>query len=116
VPAVVSNALLRKLSVGWVAARRRIRPDSNHRLQRCLLQCPFEMELQMNSVTLSVRRLSELEPGQILSLPRPVDTPGALVVSGHPMFNAAVARRGPLRAAKLLERCHDREMERKHPK
>src|SRR5580693_3899619 len=35
-PAVVSNALLRKLSAGWVRAKVRARPDSEQRLRRLL--------------------------------------------------------------------------------
>ncbi len=114
VPAVVSNALLRKLSVGWITARKRARPDSNHRMKQHLLACPFEVELRMDSVMVPVRELAHLAPEQILALPRQVEMPGTLAVGGHNMFSATVARRGMSRAAKLLERCHDREMERKH--
>ncbi len=114
VPAVVSNALLRKLSVGWVAARKRARPDSNQRLQHRLLGCPFALELHMNSMMVSVRKLAHLAPGQVLCLPRRVEMPGTLAVGGHDMFTAAIARRGTSRAGKLLGRCHDRELERKH--
>src|SRR5882757_2147783 len=66
VPAVVSNALLRKLSVGWATAKRKARSDSSQRLQARVLACPFQVELCMNSVTVPLRELSELEAGDLL--------------------------------------------------
>jgi flagellar motor switch protein FliM len=113
VPAVVSNALLRKLSVGWATAKRKARADSNQRLQSRVLACKFQAELCMNTVAVSLRELSALGPGDLLVLKRRIDLAGALVVAGQDMFHANVARHGQQRAAKLLDRCPPPESGRK---
>ncbi len=114
VPAVVSNALLRKLSVGWATAKRKARTDSSHRLQDRMLGCAFQAELCMNSVTVPLRELSGLGPGDLLVLRRRIELAGDLVIGGQDMFQATVARRGPQRAAQLLGRCAPPESARKH--
>jgi flagellar motor switch protein FliM len=104
-PAVVSNALLRKLSAGWVRAKVRARPDSEQRLRRLLLDCSFPVELGMKIPGVPLRDLTRLSPGTLLVLKHSAQQPGALRVSGCDMFAARVARRGQLRAAQVLERC-----------
>src|SRR5262249_32660678 len=113
VPAVVSNALLRKLSVGFATAKRKARPDSNERLQVRLLACPFQAELCMNSVTVALSALATLVPGDLLVLRRRIDLAGEFIVAGQDMFHANVARVGQQRAAKLLDRCPAPEKGRK---
>ena len=105
-PAVVSNALLRKLAAGWVRAKIRARPDSEQRLRQHLLACPFPVELGMNIPGVPLPVLTHLAPGALLTLKHPSHQPAALRVSGCEMFVATVARRGRLRAAQVLEQCH----------
>jgi flagellar motor switch protein FliM len=104
-PAVVSNALLRKLAAGWVRAKIRARPDSEQRLRQHLLACPFPVELGMNIPGVPLPVLTHLAPGALLTLKHPSHQPAALRVSGCEMFVATVARRGRLRAAQVLEQC-----------
>jgi flagellar motor switch protein FliM len=113
-PAVVSNALLRKLSAGWVRIKPRARPDSEQRLREHLLACPFSMELGMEIAGVPLRDLTHLSPGSVLPLRYPAQQPSALRVGGHAMFAASVARRGRMRAAQVLERFPS-EPERKSP-
>ena len=105
-PAVVSNALLRKLSAVWVRAKPRVRPDSEQRLRQRLLVCPFRVELEMNVPGVRFGELTRLSPGTLLVLKYPAQQPAALRVSGCEMFVATVARRGRLRAAQVLEPSH----------
>jgi flagellar motor switch protein FliM len=104
-PAGVSNALLRKLAAGRVRAKRRARPDSEHRLRQQLLMCPFPVELGIQIAGVSLRGLMNLSPGQLLPLKYPAHQPAVLWVSGRELFAATVARRGRLRAAKVLQLC-----------
>jgi flagellar motor switch protein FliM len=114
VPAVVSNALLRKLAVGWAASKKRLRADSNLRLQKRLLACSFAVELRMNSVTVPLEQLAAMEAGDLLVLRRRIEVSGMLMVGGHEMFEAAVARLGSMRAARLLQRLPEPESTGKH--
>jgi flagellar motor switch protein FliM len=104
-PAVVSNALLRKLSAGWVRAKPRARPDSEQHLRHRLLGCAFRVALGIKIPGVPLRDLIGLLPGMLLLLKYPVQQPAALQVGGCEMFVATVARRGWLRAAQVLERC-----------
>jgi flagellar motor switch protein FliM len=104
-PAVVSNALLRKLSAVWVRAKPRARADSEQRLRQHLLACPFGVELGMNIPGVPFSELTRLAPGRLLVLKYPAERPAALRVSGCEMFVATVARRGWFRAAQVLEPC-----------
>jgi len=113
VPAVVSNALLRKLAAQWSRSQPRARPDSGQRLRARLLQCPFGLELGLTTLSVPLRELAELAPGSLLLLRREVERPSTLLVSGQPMFHAAVARRGPTRVARVIDRCVSHPAERK---
>jgi flagellar motor switch protein FliM len=103
-PAVVSNALLRKLAAGWVRAKLRARPDSELRLRHHLMVSPFGADLAMKIPAVPLRDLMALVPGTLLVLKYPVQQPATLRVSGCEMFAATVARRGWLRAAQVLKR------------
>ncbi len=113
VPAVVSNALLRKLAAGWETPKPRMRADAAQHLRKRLLRCPFRVELSMNSVAISLRRLADLQPGDLLTLRRRVEKPGALRIGNKELFIAHVARSGAMRAAQLMERCVSQELEKK---
>lgn len=104
-PAVVSNALLRKLAAGWVRAKMRARPDSELRLRQRLMACPFSLDLAVNIPGVPLPELMNLSRGSLLALKYPVERPVALRVSGREMFVARVAKRGWLRSAQVLERC-----------
>jgi flagellar motor switch protein FliM len=113
VPAVVSNALLRKITAGMAAVKPKMRRESDERLREKLLHCPFPLEVGMNSVAVPLRELAQLSPGGLLVLAKRVEEPAELVVAGKKMFKAAVARRGPMRAAQLLDRIAETATERK---
>jgi flagellar motor switch protein FliM len=103
VPVSVSHALLRKISAE--SSDRPRRPSQwRERLKRRLLDCPFSVELGANEVCAKVSELSELLPGQLLSLRRSAAEPASLLVAGVEMFRAVPARSGETRAARVLAR------------
>jgi flagellar motor switch protein FliM len=104
VPAVVSNALLRKISADWSHRRPRRVGDSRQRIMRRLLDCPFVAELAARDVPVAVGALAALAPGQLLRFPRSAADPVSLQVAGCEMFRALAARCGAVRAARILER------------
>lgn len=113
VPAVVSNALLRKISAGWAASKHRKRADANQRVREQVLDCPFQLELGMGPISVPLKELAGLRPGGLLVLNKRVEEPARLVVGGHQLFAATVARKGPTRAARLLARAAEKTEERK---
>ena len=103
VPVSVSNALLRKITVDWSRRRPRGRAEWRERLQRRLLECPFPVELGVNQGWAPVEELSQLRPGQLLSLHSPAAEPAALLVAGIELFRAQPVRRERTRAAQVVE-------------
>src|SRR5258708_25911866 len=69
-PAVISNALLRKLSVQWSYAERSPSQESRRQLQDRLVESRFSVNLSLPPSPLSIRELVELEPGRALGLPK----------------------------------------------
>jgi flagellar motor switch protein FliM len=103
VPVSVSHALLRKISAE--SSGRPRRPSQwRERLKRRLLDCPFSVELGANEVRAKVSELSDLVPGQLLSLRRSAAEPASLLVAGVEMFRAMPARSEERRAARMLAR------------
>ncbi len=102
VPAVVSNALLRKISADWSHRRPRRATDSRERLMRRLLDCPFQAELGAKDVRITVSALAGLAPGKMLSFTRSAAEPASLLIAGREMFRAVPARYADTRAARVL--------------
>ena len=102
VPAVVSNALLRKISADWSQRRPRRATDSRERLMRRLLECPLQAELGAKDVRVAVSALAGLAPGDVLTFARSAAEPASLLIAGREMFRAFPARCGNIRAARVL--------------
>jgi flagellar motor switch protein FliM len=103
VPAAVSNALLRKISVGWSQRRPQRQSDARRRLMRCLLDCRFPVELGAGGMRAAIADLAALAPGQLMLFARSATEPAALLVAGTEMFQAVPARCGRSRAARVVE-------------
>ncbi len=102
VPAVVSNALLRKISAGWNPRPPQRAAASRQRLMRRLLDCPFQVELGAKDLRVAVSALAEMAPGSLLTFARKANEPASVLIAGQEMFRAAPARWGSTRAARLL--------------
>jgi len=102
VPAIVSIALLRKISADWSPRKLRRPSDSRQRMMQRLLDCSFTAELGAREVPASVEALAALAPGQVLRFARPAAEPASLLIAGEELFRALPARLGHTRAAKIL--------------
>jgi flagellar motor switch protein FliM len=106
-PAVVANALLRKLSSKWTDSERMPRipsRDLRRRLRERVLDSRFKLDLSLPNSPIAIRQLMNLEPGHILVLPKSVRQPIHLNIAGKPMFLAYPVRQGVRRSAKLESR------------
>jgi len=107
VPAVISSALLRKLSIASPRFYTRLgSANSADQLRRLLLACAFRLELGM-TVAAGSRQLADLTPGMVLAFNRRADASAELAARGRPIFQAAVARRGNTRAAHIVAAVED---------
>jgi flagellar motor switch protein FliM len=103
-PAVVSNALRRKMASAREPTERRVHAGTSDRLRPQLLECPFRLELGMRIENVAVQELMNLFPGKLVTLHCPVERPAALRVGGRELFRATAARLGSSRVAQILER------------
>jgi flagellar motor switch protein FliM len=100
-PAVISNALLRKLSAQWSYAERVPSDEARRRLQIRMLGGRFALDLSLPPSPLAIREVAALEPGYVLTLPQRAQDPVELNVAGKPMYRAFPVRHGAQRGAKI---------------
>jgi len=102
VPAVVSNALLRKISADLRYHRPRSPVEARRRIEKRLLDASFRMELFAPDLTVSLQALADLTPGTVLSFPKSISAPSVLVVDEMRLYPAMPVRVNSRRAARVL--------------
>jgi flagellar motor switch protein FliM len=101
-PAVVSSALLRKLShhssyrkpAGTWLVPERVRAN--------LLSCQFAVELNLPPLRMSAQDLLGMKPGSVVNFHVPQSKPVRFRVAGRNLFSAYPAVQGSVRAARLV--------------
>lgn len=114
IPALVSHALLRKLSAAWVQKATRSSTERAQRLRARLLVCPFELELTVQRLRIPLRALTALQPGQLIVFQRPVSSSCSMLVAGIPLLSATPARKNDTRAALINSENKDLAQGRDH--
>lgn len=102
VPAVVSNALLRKISANYSYQRPRGAVEARQQIQKRLLECPFPVELCAPHLEVPLETLAALTPGALLSFPRSASAPAALLVDEIRLCSAMPVRVNSRRAARVV--------------
>ena len=102
IPAVVSNALLRKISADFSYQRRRSPVEARLSIQKKLLQCFFPVELSIPGLQVPVQTLTSLEAGDLLPFPRNAADPAALLVEDVWLCTASPVRVTSRRAARVV--------------
>jgi flagellar motor switch protein FliM len=102
VPAVVSNALLRKISADFSYQRRRSPAEARQRIQKKLLNCFFQVELSMPGLQVPLETLTHLEVGNLLPFSKNASDPAMLLVNDVCLGSALPVRVNRRRAARVL--------------
>lgn len=102
-PAVVSNALLRKLAVQWSYLRSNLASANRDRMRERLLGCRFCAELRVPASPIRMAELLALVPGQVLAMRHRVADPIHLTVAGEPLFLATPVSCGRQRGARVVD-------------
>jgi len=100
-PVSTAAALLRKASKITPSFPRFGVPSAGSRIQERLMDCLCCLELNVSGIKVSLQELLYLQPGKLLDLGIPVNTPARLSLEGHEWFECAPVRAGSFRAAKL---------------
>jgi flagellar motor switch protein FliM len=102
VPAVVSNALLRKVSANFDYQRRRSPAEAKQQIQKKLLNCFFPMELSLTHLQVPLQGIEDLTVGDVLTFPRSASVPAVLLVDDVQLCAAQPVRRNTRRAAQVF--------------
>jgi flagellar motor switch protein FliM len=103
-PAVVANALLRRLSAQGNYSVRLPSRESRRRVRERLLDSRFTADLSLPSSPHTIRQLISLEPGKVLMVPNRTNEPIHLNIAGQPVFLAYPVRKGTRRGARIEKR------------
>jgi flagellar motor switch protein FliM len=99
-PAVVLNAILRKLIAEGDRPRRRSK-ESAARMRELMADSRVEVQLQLPAIRLRASQISSLETGNVLRLPIARHEPSELIIGGLHMGKARAVRTGEHRGARL---------------
>ena len=102
IPALVSNALLRKISADNNYQRPRIGHESREQIRQRLLDCPFSVELTMSHLAVALEDLSRLTPGDVLPFQRSAPAPAMMEVDEVALCSATPVRVQSRRAARVI--------------
>ncbi len=102
IPAVVSNALLRKISADFSYQRPRGPVEGRRQIQKKLLDCFFPVELSMPDLHVPLQRLTDLAPGVVIPFSEDVTAPALMMVGDVRLCSAAPVRINARRAARVL--------------
>lgn len=99
-PAVVSNTILRRLTVDWGRSRRHA-PEIRKHLEETSRRILFGASLQLPSVRIPAPTVENLEPGSVIRLNLSALTPALWCTGGQVLGAAQAVRHGNRRAARL---------------
>lgn len=99
-PAVVSNTILRRLTVDWGRSRRHA-PEVRERLEELVRRIRFGTTLELPRVSLPASAVEHLEPGTVLRLRLGAATPALWCAGGEILAEARALRQGEQRAARI---------------
>jgi flagellar motor switch protein FliM len=102
VPAVVSNALLRKISADFSYQRPRSSIETRIHLQKKLVGCIFPVELCMPHLQVIMQDITELAPGNLLTFSRSASAAAVMLVDDVRLCSATPVRVNNRRAARVL--------------
>ena len=99
-PAVVANALLRKLTRD-AGPRAKTASNSAAQLKELLLDCEFTLALRTPQLQVPFREILKFEPGSVLALPYALEEPLIVAAGDQEMFQARPVRTMRRRGAQL---------------
>jgi flagellar motor switch protein FliM len=99
--------LLRHLKAAQSKKTSSLRHFPSPSLRERILDCDFNVAVDITQMRVLVKDLIDLKPGMILKMKAPVKNPGRLTVEGVDIFEALPVRKGTLNAAQLSCRAQE---------
>ena len=102
IPAVVSNALLRKISADFSYQRPRSSVEARLQIQKKMLNCFFPVELSLSHLHVPLTRLTSLAPGDVIAFSPEASAPMLMMVGDVRLCAATAVQVNAHRAARVL--------------
>lgn len=102
VPAIVSNALLRKISADLSYQRPRSPAEGRRKIEKRMLGATFCVQLCTPELPLFLQDLADLKPGTVLAFPRSPFAPAVMAVDDVCLCSAMPVRLNSSRGARVL--------------
>ena len=102
IPAVVSNALLRKISADFNYQRPRTSAEARMQIKKKMLNCYFPIELSLSHLQVPAPKLSRLAAGDLLTFTVDASTAARMMVETVQLCSAAPVRVDGHRAARVV--------------
>jgi len=103
-PNSLVSLLIKRSKVGQPQKKSAVRFFPSAGIRERILDCDVMVAAELPSMRISVRDLVALQPGYVLKLRAPVQTPGMLTVGGREIFEAVPVRNGAQKAAQVGRR------------
>lgn len=100
-PSIALGTLMKQIEQDKPTTRGNVRFFPTPSIRERVLDCEMEVAAELSNLRVTVRDLVALQPGSVLKLRAPVQTPGMLTAGGRSMFEAIPVRNGSQRAAQL---------------
>jgi len=107
------DLLVKKLKVDREQEKTRMFSFPAPPLRERILDCDMEVCAELSELKVSVRDLVSLQPGSVLKLRAPIQTPTMLKLGDRALFEAVPVRSGPQRAAQLGRRSRSDDWKRR---
>lgn len=103
-PTVFAGYLMKQMKLDQPQKKGAIRHFPTPPIRERILDCDMEVATELTGLKVTVRDLIALQPGSVLKLRAPVQSPAMLTSGGHGLFEAVPVRNGSQRAAQLGRR------------
>jgi flagellar motor switch protein FliM len=102
--------LLRHLKAGQSKKTSSMHHLSKPSLRERMLECEFDLAVDIVKMQVLVRDLIDLKPGMVLRMKAPIKNQGQITVENVSIFDASPVRSGAMKAAQLLARSQEPAM------
>ena len=106
------NFLMKQIQKDQPQKKGKIRFFPTPNMRERVLDCDMEVSTELCGLKVAVRDLVTLQPGSVLKLRAPIQTPAMLTAGGRGLFEAVPVRHGLQRAAQLGRRAQTADWKR----
>ncbi len=102
-PSIIVKMLRQRFDQQWSVRRAESTPEEQARILRLIKPASIHLEARLQGPVLPAQELLELEPGDVLALDYPIETPVHVLINGVAKFRGFIGTTGRKRAIVIKE-------------